>query len=75
MRAGTAHAAIKQPDQSGRSVNTVEVRVAGDTVSYVVNGTVVHTTPKSAVKTDGIVGVRVNHQLDVLVEGFEVQKS
>jgi len=75
VRGGTAHAAIKQPDQSGRSVNTMEVRVAGDTVSYVVNGTVVHTTPKSAVKTDGIVGVRVNHQLDVLVEGFEVQKQ
>ena len=53
----------------------MEVRVASDTVSYVVNGTVVHTTPKSAVKTDGIVGVRVNHQLDVLVEGFEVQKQ
>ena len=69
------HAAIKQPDASGRSVNSVEVRVAGDTVSYAVNGTVVHTVPKSSVRTDGLVGVRVNHQLDVLVEGFEVQKQ
>jgi hypothetical protein len=72
----TPHAAIRQPDASGRSTNAVEVRVAGNTISYVVNGTVVHTTPKSGAtaKTDGIVGVRVNHALDVQVEGFEVQK-
>lgn len=69
------HAAIRRPDGSGRSTNAVELRVAGDTVSYVVNGTVVHTTPKSAVKADGIVGVRVNHLLDVMVEGFDVQKQ
>lgn len=69
------HAAIRRPVGSGRSTNAVEVRVAGDTVSYVVNGTVVHTTPKSAVKADGIVGVRVNHLLDVMVEGFDVQKQ
>ena len=71
----TPHAAVKQPDTIGRSVNALEVRVAGDTVSYVVNGTVVHTTPKSAAKTDGLVGVRVNHQLDVLVEDFQVTEA
>jgi hypothetical protein len=67
--------AVRRPDATGRSSNTLEVRVAGDTVSYVVNGTVVHSTPKSGVTTDGIVGFRVNHQLDVAVEGFEVQRS
>jgi hypothetical protein len=66
---------VRRPDGSGRSSNTLEVRVAGDTVSYVVNGTVVHTGPKAGVTTDGIVGFRVNHQLDVAVEGFEVQRS
>jgi hypothetical protein len=71
----TAHAAIKQPDASGRSTNTVEIRVAGETVSYVVNGTVVHTSPRSAVRTTGLVGVRVNHLLDVMVEGVEVAKQ
>jgi hypothetical protein len=71
----TPHASIVQPGADGKSVNVLEVRVAGDTVSYVVNGTTVHTTPKSAVKTDGIVGVRVNHLLDVHIENFEVTKS
>jgi hypothetical protein len=70
-----ANAAIKQPDAQGSSVNALEVRVAGDTVSYVVNGTVVHTTPKSAVGTDGLAGFRINHVLDVQVDGFELVKG
>ena len=70
----TTNAAVKRPDASGKSANTLEVRVAGGTTSYVVNGTVVHSTPKAAVSTDGIVGFRVNHQLDVMVEGFDLQK-
>lgn len=73
----TPNAAIVQPGADGKSSNTLEVRVAGNTISYVVNGTVVHTTPKSGLtgRTDGIVGVRVNHQLDVQIDGFTVQKS
>ena len=74
-RGGAAHASIKTPPAGGKSTNTLEVRVAGDTVSYVINGTVVHTTPKSAVKTDGIAGVRVNHMLNVHVDEFSITKS
>ena len=69
-----ANAAVRQPGADGKSSNTLEVRVSGDTVSYVVNGTVVHTGPKGGLKTDGLVGVRVNHVLDVHFEGFEVGK-
>jgi hypothetical protein len=77
VKAATPHEAVRKPGADGRSANTLEVRVAGNTISYVVNGTVVHTTPKSGMtaKTDGIVGVRVNHQLDVHVEGFAVKKA
>jgi hypothetical protein len=74
-RGGAAHAAIQQPGANKQSSNTLEVRVAGDTVSYVINGQVVHTTPRSAVKTDGIAGVRVNHMLNVHVDGFTVTKN
>lgn len=75
--ARTSHAAIRRPGADGRSTNIVEVRVSGNTISYVVNGTVVHTTPKTGMtaKTDGIVGLRVNHILDVHIEGFDVQKQ
>ena len=75
VQAATANAAIKTPDNTGKSVNALEVRVAAGTISYVVNGTVVHTTPKSAVKTDGIAGFRVNHVTEVMVDNFEVQKG
>lgn len=73
VKARSPHDAVKRPDATGRSTNALEVRVAGDTVSYLVNGTVVHTAPKGALKTDGLAGFRVNHQLDVAVEGFELQ--
>lgn len=69
------HAAVRRPGANGTSTNTLEVRVAGNEISYVVNGTVVHTTPKSGAtaQTDGVVGVRINHLLDVQVEEFQVQ--
>jgi hypothetical protein len=71
------HSAVRQPGANGSSTNALEVRVAGATISYVVNGTVVHTTPKSGLtaQTDGIVGVRINHVLDVQVDAFEVQQQ
>ena len=49
--------------------------MAGDTISYVVNGTVVHTTPESGATavTDGIVGARTNHVTDVTVSNFRLQ--
>ena len=77
VRERMQHAAIRQPGADGRSTNTLEVRVAGNTISYVINGTVVHTTPKSGATatTDGLVGVRINHVLDVQVENFEVVKQ
>lgn len=69
----TAHAAVVQPDASGKSVNALEVRVGADQIEFVVNGTVVHTAAKSGMtaNTDGIWGVRINHRIPgVLVEGL-----
>jgi hypothetical protein len=71
--ARTASAAVKRPDASGRSVNDLEVRVAADKVDYVVNGTVVHSMPKAGLTTDGLYGFRVNHELEVQVDGLTKQ--
>lgn len=70
------HEAVRRPDSSGRSVNALEVRATGDTIAYVVNGTTVHTTPRSGAtaRTEGLVGFRINHLLDVQVDGFELQQ-
>lgn len=76
VRDSTPHTAVRRPDTTGRSVNALEVRVAANTISYVVNGMVVHTTPKggATAMTDGVVGVRINHLLDVQVDGFAIQR-
>jgi hypothetical protein len=70
------NAAVRKPDAQGKSVNALEVRVGASTVEYFVNGTRVTTTPKAgaAASTDGIYGIRVNHLLDVQVDGFGVSK-
>jgi hypothetical protein len=68
--------AVKKPDASGMSTNALEVRVRSDKVEFVVNGTVVSTMPKSGplAKADGIYGIRINHQLEVAVDGFGISK-
>lgn len=72
----TANDAVKKPDADGQSVNELEVRVGADKVDFVVNGAVVHSAPKSGplAKTDGIYGIRVNHQLEVHIEGLSIKK-
>jgi hypothetical protein len=70
----TPNDAVSKPDASGKSTNTLEVRVGTDKIDYVVNGTVVHTTPKTGAtaKTGGIYGIRVNHLLEVHIDGLTV---
>ena len=73
----TSSDAVKKPDASGKSTNALEVRVSADKIEYLVNGTLVNTMPKAGqtAKTDGIYGVRVNHLLEVQVDGFGVTKK
>ena len=66
----TPNDAVQKPGADGKSTNSLEVRVGADKIDYVVNGTVVHSMPKGALKTDGIYGIRVNHLLEVQVDGL-----
>ena len=72
----TPNDAVKKPDAGGHSVNALEVRVGADKVDFVVNGTVVNSQPKTGAmaNTDGGYGIRVNHLLEVQVDGFSVSK-
>lgn len=67
---------VKKPDDTGKSTNVLEVRVGADKVDFVVNGTVVHSEPKTGAlaKTDGVYGIRINHLLELQVDGFGVSK-
>ena len=72
----TPNDAVKKPDASGKSTNDLEVRAGTDKIDFVVNGAVVNSAPKSGAtaKTDGIYGIRVNHLLEVQVDGLTVSK-
>jgi hypothetical protein len=67
---------VKQPDASGKATNALEVRVGASKIDFVVNGTVVGSTPKSgmAAKTDGVYGIRSNHHLELQVDNFGMGK-
>jgi hypothetical protein len=71
-----ASPAVQKPGADGKSTNALEVRVQADKIDYVVNGTVVHSTPKTGLtaKTDGLYGFRVNHRLEVQVDGLSLSK-
>ena len=79
---GAANDAVHKAAGKGESVEqTVAMSVKGDNVTCSVNGTVVATYPKSEVtgagkiaSTDGIVGIRVAHNVDVNVKDFKVTK-
>jgi len=71
----TPHEAVRPAGENGQSVNRLQVRVGAADTQFVVNGTVVHTAPKTGVaaRTDGVWGVRVNHVMPgIRVEGLRV---
>ena len=69
--------AVKKAGGNGTSTNALEVRVTASKIEFAVNGTIVNTTPKTgpAAKTDGVYGIRVNHMLEVQVDGFGLTKQ
>jgi hypothetical protein len=70
------HAAVKKPEGKGAVTNLLEVDYKRDTskVTFLVNGQEVHSTDPKGLGLDGIVGLRVNHNLDLHVEGFDVHR-
>jgi hypothetical protein len=74
----TANDAVRKPDETtGKSTNVLEVRVGADKVDFVVNGAVVHSMPRTGAlaNTDGVYGIRVNHLLEVQVDGLSSSHS
>ena len=56
-----------------RSVrNVLEIKVAPETTSFLVNGSEVAKVPTKDIDTDGIVGLRVNHQLNIHVTSLDI---
>ena len=65
--------AITKPDGAGKINNTLAIDVGTDKVRFLVNGTEVATANADQVDTAGIAGLRINHNLNVHVDGFAVK--
>jgi len=57
--------AVVKADSSGQAANELSIVVRGGKVSFRVNGKDVYSADASGLDTKGIVGYRVNHNLDV----------
>jgi hypothetical protein len=70
----TDNAAVHKQDANGKATNTLSVDASRpDSVRLLVNGTEVTALPAAQFgSTNGIVGLRVNHNLDVHVADFVV---
>jgi hypothetical protein len=73
----TENAAVHKADANGKATNVLTVDASkADSVRLLVNGTQVAALAASHLgKTDGLVGLRVNHNLDVHVGGLTIEKK
>jgi len=69
----TASPAIKLFDGKSESVaNTLTIVASPTSVDFLINGTRAASQPRTAVATDGVVGLRVNHNLNLHVSSLDV---
>ncbi|HEY0779333.1 MAG TPA: hypothetical protein VGD56_15305 [Gemmatirosa sp.] len=69
----TASPAIHSADAAGKATNAIRVQVGADSVRFFANDQAVAALPTA--KTGplaGVAGLRVNHNLDVHIDGFSV---
>jgi hypothetical protein len=76
--AETASDAInKDAVGTGAATNALAIRVSKDSVHFYINGKEVRTFAKSALggaSTEGLAGLRVNHNLDIEVRDFGIKR-
>jgi hypothetical protein len=72
----TEHPAINKADAAGKAVNKLEVanKVDPKTLTFGVNGQEVWSAPAEKYTWKGQTGLRVNHNLDVHVDGFALHQ-
>lgn len=70
--AWTDNEAVQKTDSTGKATNKLEIDATGDKILFKVNGKTVHEMDQA--DRSGIVGLRVNHGLDLHIAGFVVHK-
>ena len=75
VKGWTGGADVPKADASGKATYKLTAQVGADSVRFMINDKTVTSVAKSAVPTDGIAGVRVNHNLHVRVTPVTVTTS
>lgn len=68
----TANPAVKAADAEGNATNELSVVIKDGKVSFMANGTEVHSAAAADVDTRGIAGARINHNLSIHLESMQV---
>lgn len=72
----TQHEAVNQADAEGKATNALAMEVRTDGVQFLVNGAEVASLDSAPMmNTDGVVGLRINHRLDVHIADFGVEPA
>ena len=69
----TEHDAVNADDENGMYTNDLAVQVGETETAFMVNGTEVFRVANSEIHTDGMYGVRVNHNLTIDFRGLKVE--
>lgn len=69
----TDSAAVKKTEGKTQGSNTLAIAVTADTVKFSINGTEVKSVAANQADVSGLIGLRINHNLNVHVEGFGVK--
>lgn len=70
----TTNAALSKADSAGKASNELSVATGGGKVRFMVNGKEVHSVDASTLNANGVVGYRVNHNLDVHLGPLGIHK-
>ena len=74
LKPWAAHSAIPKRDAAGKADNTLSIRVAADSVRFMVNDTQVAALPKAGLPTDGVAGIRIGHNLHLTVQPVRITR-
>ena len=74
LKPWTASPSVPKRDAAGKVDYTLAVRVAADSVRFLVNNTQVASLPKAGLPTDGVAGIRIGHNLHVMVQPVRITR-
>lgn len=72
--AWSANPAVAKQDSAGKATYRLKIHVAADSVHFLVNDKLVGAVKKGTVATDGIAGLRINHNLHVQTGPIEISR-